>query len=247
MRDQLRIIFATKIAEHRGSAIEQELAQTVFPHLQFVDDKLLIEKKVYIEHGHRYENFTTVDGDPVLNKGTELNLPFGSFFNRYLINRIELAYPFIDDVRPRQKILPILIRERFPLAIKMLFRYIPFTFLIIPKKQYAYALRYLLQFIFFIVIPLAITGFAIYQTHRHQISQLADNSGKASFISTYILPQLKNLVFLSLSYFLARLFSILSLSAPTSFYPDARIIFDAYSQVDIVSFGHTHDPGTKKV
>lgn len=246
LRDHLRYIFATEIAGQRGSAIEQELAQTVIPHLQFVDDKLLIEKKVYIEHGHRYENFTTVDGDPVLNDGTELNLPFGSFFNRYLINRIELAYPFIDDVRPRQKILPLLIQERFPLALKMLFRYIPFTLLIIPKKQYVYALRYLIQFIFFIVIPLAITGFAIYQTHQHQISQLTANTGKASFISTYILPQLKNLVFLSLSYFMARLFSILSLSAPTSFYPDARIIFDAYAEVDIVSFGHTHDPEQKK-
>jgi hypothetical protein len=41
---------------------------------------------------------------------------------------------------------------------------------------------------------------------------------------------------------MARLFSILSLSAPTSFYPDARIVFDAYGEVDIVSFGHTHDP-----
>ena len=246
LRDHLRIIFATLIAHHRGSAIEQELLQTVIPHLQFADDKLLIEKKVYIEHGHRYENFTTVDGDPVLNEGTELNLPFGSFFNRYLINRIELAYPFIDDVRPRQKILPILIRERFPLAIKMLFRYIPFTLLIIPKKQYAYALRYLLQFIFFIVIPLAITAFAIYQTHQHQLNQLAAVTDKAGFVSTYILPQLKNLGFLSLSYFAARLFSMLSLSAPTSFYPDAQIIFDAYADVDIVSFGHTHDPEQKK-
>jgi predicted phosphodiesterase len=96
------------------------------------------------------------------------------------------------------------------------------------------------------VIPLAVTGFAIYQTHLHLISQLASNKGKADVVSTYILPQLKNLVFLSLSYFLARLFSILSLSAPTSFYPDARIIFDAYAEVNIVSFGHTHDPEQKK-
>jgi UDP-2,3-diacylglucosamine pyrophosphatase LpxH len=246
VRDHLRLILATGISVKRGTTIENELTQTVIPRLQFADDKLLIEKKVYIEHGHRYENFTTVDGDPVLKNGTELNLPFGSFFNRYLINRIELAYPFIDDVRPRQQILPILIRERFPLAVKMLFQYIPFTFLIIPKKQYAYALRYLFQFLFFIVIPLAITGFAIYQTHVHQISQLTTSTGKAGFVSTYILPQLKNLVFLSLSYFSARLFSILSLSAPSSFYPDAMVIFDAYEEVDIVSFGHTHDPEQKK-
>jgi UDP-2,3-diacylglucosamine pyrophosphatase LpxH len=246
VRDYLRLLLATRISDKRGTTIENELTLTVIPQLQFADDKLLIEKKVYLEHGHRYEHFTTVDGDPVLDNGTELNLPFGSFFNRYLINRIELAYPFIDDVRPRQKILPLLIRERFPLAIKMLFRYVPFTILIIPKKQYAFALRYLFQFLLFIVIPVAITGFAIYQTHAHQISLLINSTSKADFVSTYILPQLKNLVFLSLSYFMARLFSILSLSAPTSFYPDARIIFDSYEEVDIVSFGHTHDPEQKK-
>lgn len=246
VRDYLRLLFAEIISRKSSSTIEEELLQRVIPQVSFVDDKLLIENKVYIEHGHRYENFTTVDGAPVLENGKELNLPFGSFFNRYLINRIELAYPFIDDVRPRQKILPILIRERFPLAIKMMFSYIPFTFLIIPKKQYVYALRYLIQFIVFIVLPLAITGLAIYQTHERQISLLTSNSGKTGFVSTYILPQLKNLVFLSLSYFSARLFSILSLSAPTSFYPDAQVIFDAYSAVDIVSFGHTHDPEQKK-
>ncbi len=134
---------------------KRNLSNTVLPQVSFADDKLLIEKKVYIEHGHRYENFTTVDGPAVLENGTELNLPFGSFFNRYLINRIELAFPYIDDVRPRQKILPILIRERFPLAIKMLFKYIPFCVLIIPKKQYSYAFRYLFQFFYIILIPSA--------------------------------------------------------------------------------------------
>jgi hypothetical protein len=242
----LRLLLATCISTIRSTPVEAELLNTVLPQIQFADDKLLIEKKVYIEHGHRYENFTFVNGPAVLENGTELNLPFGSFFNRYLINRIELAYPFIDDVRPRQKLLPLLIQERFPLALKMLFHYIPFTILIIPKKQYAYALRYLIQFLFFVVIPLGVTGFAIYQTYSHQINQLTSNTGKSSFIWTYILPQLKNLVFLSLSYFMGRLFSMLSLSAPTSFYPDAQVIFDAYSEVEIVTFGHTHNPEQKK-
>jgi UDP-2,3-diacylglucosamine pyrophosphatase LpxH len=215
------------------------------PQISFIDDKLLIDGKIYIEHGHRYENFTCVDGDAILKNGTELNLPFGSFFNRYLMNRIELAYPYINDVRPRQKILPLLIRERFPLAIKMLFRYIPFTILIIPKKQYLYALRYLLQFIWIIIIPLLITIIAIYESVHHPI-QVAVIPTKTSFIWTHVLPQLKNLLFLSLSYFLGRLYSILSLSSPSSLYPDAQIIFDAYSEVELVTFGHTHDPEQKK-
>ena len=246
LRDHLRILLAACIADRRSTNIETELLNTVFPNLQFADDKLLIEKKVYIEHGHRYENFTSVDGPAVLESGTELNLPFGSFFNRYLINRIELAYPYINDVRPRQKILPLLIRERFPLAIKMLFKYIPFTLLIIPKKQYAYALRYLFQFFYIILIPIGITVFAMYETIHHQSVPPNSATSKTSFIWTYILPQLKNLVFLSFSYFLGRLFSFFSLSSPTSFYPDAQVIFDAYTEVEIVSFGHTHNPEQKK-
>jgi UDP-2,3-diacylglucosamine pyrophosphatase LpxH len=246
VRDYLRLLLANRIALIRSTHIETELANTILPRLLFADDKLLIEKKVYLEHGHRYENFTTVDGPPVLENGTELNLPFGSFFNRYLINRIELAYPYIDDVRPRQKILPLLIRERFPLALKMLFKYIPFCILIIPKKQYSYAFRYLFQFLYIILIPLLITGFAIYETYHHQPVLVSSSTSKSSVIWSYILPQLKNLVFLSTSYFMGRLFSMFSLSAPTSFYPAARIIWDAYPEVEIVSFGHTHDPEQKK-
>jgi UDP-2,3-diacylglucosamine pyrophosphatase LpxH len=213
--------------------------------IRFADDKVVINKKVYLEHGHRYENFTCVDGPAILDGGTELNLPFGSFFNRYLINRIELAYPYIDDVRPRQKILPLLIRERFPLALQMLFRYIPFCMLIIPKKQYAYALRYLLQFIWIIIIPLGLTIFGIVETYHHPV-QLDAAGSHPSFFSEYLLPQLKNALFLSLSYFLGRLFSMLSLSAPSSLYPDAQIIFDAYQEINQVTFGHTHDPEQKK-
>lgn len=246
LRDYLCLLLATRVAMMRSMNVETELEKTVLPQVLFVDDKLLIEKKIYLEHGHRYENFTTVDGAPVLENGTELNLPFGSFFNRYLINRIELAFPYIDDVRPRQKILPLLIRERFPLALKMLFKYIPFCILIIPKKQYSYAFRYLFQFLYIILIPLLITGFAIYETYRHQPALVSSATSKSSVIWSYILPQLKNLVFLSISYFAGRLFSMFSLSAPTSFYPAAQIILDAYPEVEIVSFGHTHDPEQKK-
>ncbi|MDP9040365.1 MAG: hypothetical protein M3N30_00180, partial [Bacteroidota bacterium] len=244
VRDYLRLLLAKKIAYINQSDAANELLNTVVPKISFVDDKLIIDKAIYIEHGHRYENFTKVEGPPVLKNGTELSLPFGSFFNRYLVNRIELAYPYIDDVRPRKKILPLLIRERFPLAIQVLFRYIPFTILIIPKKKYLYALRYLLQFVWIILIPLGVTIFAIYETFHHTAAP-APHTAKSSFIWQYILPQLKNLLFLSLSYFLGRLFSIFSLSAPTTFYPDAELIFDHNSGISYVTLGHTHDPEQK--
>ncbi len=245
VRDYLRYSLALNISAIRHEHVEEVLENIILPQILFVDDKLKIDDKVYIEHGHRYEHFTVVDGPPVLKNSTELNLPFGSFFNRYLINRIELAFPFINDVRPRQQILPLLIRERFPLALKMLFRYIPFTLRIIPKKKYAFALEYLFQFFLIVLIPLAVTGFAIYETYIHRVPSSSTPS-KTSFLWQTIMPQIKNLVFLSLSYFLGRLFSFLQLSAPSSFYPNALKIFKSHARVDLITFGHTHDPEQKK-
>jgi UDP-2,3-diacylglucosamine pyrophosphatase LpxH len=235
VRDYLRLLLAKNI-----SISPQQI--------RFVDDKLIIDKKIYIEHGHHYENFTNVNGDPLMPGGKELNLPFGSFFNRYLINRIELAYPFIDDVRPRENILPLLIRERFPLAIRLLFRYIPFLLLVIPKKQYRFALRFFLQFVWIIVLPILITAVAVYLSIPHPVHLIPAkfSSSGSSSIWTTILSPLKNLLFLSLSYFMGRLFSILELSAPTSFYPNAQAVFKIYPEIELVTFGHTHDPEQKK-
>src|SRR5215210_5696800 len=109
---------------------------------------------------------------------------------------------------PLQKILPMLLQERFPLAVKMLFYYVPFAFRIIPKKQYQYALRYLFQFLLIIGLPLIITVIAIYQGLPHHTS-----TSSSGFFRT-ILSSLKNLAFLSLSYFIGRLQSMLQLTSP---------------------------------
>ena len=245
MRDYLRLILAKNISENQKTSPDHSLSEIVIPAVHFADDKVLIDGVIYIEHGHRYEHFTEVDGPPVLEGSDELNLPFGSFFNRYLINRIELAYPYIDDVRPRQQILPLLIRERFPLALQLLFRYVPFLLQIIPKRQYAFALRYLFQFLWIVGIPLAITGYAVIKSLWHSMHMPPSNT-PPSFFAQYILPQLKSLALLSLSYFAGKLFSILKLSAPSSFYPNALKIFKDNPKLVLVTFGHTHDPEQKK-
>lgn len=202
----------------------------------FIDKALLIDGKVYIEHGHIYEHVTSVDGAATLNDNTELNLPFGSFFNRYLVNRLEIAYPFLDNVRPQQKILPILIRERFPLAIQVLFRYIPFTILIIPKKMYRYAFKYLFDIILILIIPLAITGYAIW-VNRGIFSRPGDNP-----ILNPLFAVLKNFGFLFLSYIFGRLLAMARLSAPKSLFPFAKDAMQNIKGVQVVTFGHSHNP-----
>ena len=236
VRDFLRLLLAQSVAVLNNSSVIDALEDIAIPKITFADDKLIIDDKIYIEHGHRYENFTAVDGPPVLENSTELNLPFGSFFNRYLINRIELSYPHIDDVRPRQKILPLLLQERFPLAVKMLFYYVPFVILIIPKRQYKYALRYLFQFLLIIGLPLVITAIAVYKGLPHHTANTSPG------IFQTILSSLKNLAFLSLSYFIGRLMSMLQLTAPSGLYKNAEAIFKKYTDVQFVTFGHTHNP-----
>ena len=77
---------------------------------------------LYVEHGNQYEPMTRVDGPPTLERphDREMNLPLGSFVNRYFINRVEALDPFIDNVKPVQRSLLRLARQR---PIKMLSTY----------------------------------------------------------------------------------------------------------------------------
>ncbi len=81
----------------------------------FIDESLVLQN-LYIEHGHMYEEMTRIDGPPVLPDGEQINLPLGSFVNRYFINRIELLNPFIDNIKPINNALLALLR-RYPLSI----------------------------------------------------------------------------------------------------------------------------------
>jgi UDP-2,3-diacylglucosamine pyrophosphatase LpxH len=244
VRDYLRLIFAQHISAIQNSDIESILKQNVIPNLTFVDDKLIIDENIYIEHGHRYENFCW-PGSPatVGNKGKELSLPFGSFFNRYLINYVELAYPYIDNIRPGGNILPVLIREKFPLAIKILFYYLPFALEIIPKRQYKQAFRHVWHFFLMIFLPVGITVFAIWHTfHVNNLVADIPKSGSGNFILQQIFSVVKNFAFLSLSYFLGRLLIRLQVSAPENLYTNAKKVFDSALKPQLVTFGHTHNP-----
>ncbi len=240
VRAYMNILMVDNMALFKNE-LENAVQYNIFASgLTYIDDSFIIDVKIYVEHGHRYENFTAVDGDAVLNGSKELNLPFGSFFNRYLINKVELAYPYIDNVRPSENILPILIRERFPLALKMLFHYVPFALLIIPKRQYRHALKYLLHFLLIAAIPIALSVFMVIKL----LTAEKHGSSDTNFFVQQLLNILKGLAPLILSYFLSRLYAMLKLSPPGSLFKNAREIFSrpALQNIQVVTFGHTHDP-----
>ncbi len=104
------------------SAIRDEFVKLNVPvdkanqDVAFVENEFTI-KNIYVEHGHKYEDMTCVFGEPILKKNKdELNLPFGSFMNRYCVNKIERFAPFLDNIKPvTQAFLAILRRK--PLTI----------------------------------------------------------------------------------------------------------------------------------
>ena len=96
------------IAAHAGQAPMETL-------VLFCDAALRVGN-VYIEHGHRFERHTAVDGGPLLPGGTELTYPLGSQVNRYVINRLEGLEPFLDNVKPQTKLLWSVLR-RHPVRV----------------------------------------------------------------------------------------------------------------------------------
>ena len=86
----------------------------------FVQDYVQIEN-LYVEHGHQHESMTAVKGPPYLPKEPDqLNLPPGSFVNRYLINPLERAEPFIDNMKPQNDMIAAFIKRHPVRSIGML-------------------------------------------------------------------------------------------------------------------------------
>ena len=243
VRNYIRLIIAEEIAG-ADKDLEEVLKNTVLRNIYFFDDSLRINKDLYIEHGHRYDKFTIVLDDALLKRNrSQLNIPFGSFFNRYLLNRVELFYPFLDNVRPSKNVLPMLIKENFPLALTVLFKHIPFILRIL-ATNFRYV-KFMFNRVFWFtlavlspVIIVVIINPAFISDSIKVINKVSNLQGFMNFVFT----QAKNLGLLILPYFLARLVSWLQLEEPSSLNNYAKIISENNDYKYIV-MGHTHNPG----
>ncbi|HET6511484.1 MAG TPA: hypothetical protein VFH43_04790, partial [Candidatus Kapabacteria bacterium] len=227
VRNALRVILADCMNDLDQTRTVEEHLERVAPSLGFVDKAVLLNDEIYIEHGHRYDPFSMVrprDTDFLNERKEELNLPLGSFFNRYLINKIELAYPYYDNVRPRAKLLPMLIRERLPLAIKLLFWHLPFVLRVIPKKQYAWpVIMPAVFFIVFVLAPLAYVGYQLYQMILPAVSS-AGLPAEASATMNQLTAFLQGVGSLVLSYIMARFVAYFQLEEPSTLAPEASML-----------------------
>ena len=75
----------------------------------FYYDPLL---SVFVEHGSQYDDINSFDYllCPYRKDGT-IDLPAGSFFVRYLFNRVEEVYPFADNMKPLTKFIWWAVRQ----------------------------------------------------------------------------------------------------------------------------------------
>jgi len=239
VRNYLRLDLAERIREARPhQSLTDVLLKVVGPNLVFVDDTLLIDDVFYLEHGHRYDKNAWPVGKPILDNGEELNIPFGSFFNRYLLNRIELAYPFIDNVRPTVNILPLLIRERFPLAMKLIFYHIPFALEIIPKKYFRYIFGRFALMLAALGIPFLLALAYLLATFPelwHLLRKVPTATWPGSGLA-------KSFAALTASYLLSRIVAYFQLAEPFSTAEPARKIFEREPRYQFIAMGHTHNP-----
>ncbi len=250
VRNHLRLVLArTLAAQSTTSDIKSVLENKVLPNVTFIDDSMLIDGDLYVEHGHRFDKFAHVEGDTL--RGDELNIPFGSFMNRYLLNDIELNYPFLDNVRPTTNILPLLLRERLPLALKLLFLHIPFLLHIIPKGYFLYMFRQVFWLFLVVVVTLwvivwlmmGVFGFGADLTAYLTTPAAAPPvSPLHKTVSNALMSTTLSILSLIVSYGLGRLIGWLNLKEPSDLTKEAQKKLADNTLYRLVTFGHTHNP-----
>ena len=245
VRNYIRLMFAENIkGDSDKKNLESILKEIVLPNITFVDDSIEIDNDLLIEHGHRYDKYCFVLDNPELGNNTgQINIPFGSFFNRYLINRVELFFPYLDNVRPSGNILSMLMKENFALALKVLFQHIPFMIrtLFTNFRYVKFMFQKTALFFLAIVLPLIlliVLNIPLIKNIIGGVSTIQEGGGLGAFL----VAQSKNLFPLLLSYLLSRFVAWAQLEEPSSLDKFAEETYKD-SKYRIITMGHTHNPG----
>jgi hypothetical protein len=244
VRNYFRILVAEGIASGtRRKDVNAILTKRILPNITFIDDAVLIDDVFFVEHGHRYDKFAMVLDAPVLRKNPrQLSIPFGSFLNRYLINRIELYYPFLDNVRPGTNVLPMMIRQNFPLALKVLFQHIPFVIRILTTRiRYVWFMFHSVIWLILALSAPVLLALIFAPGMVSEVSRILGTPG-GDGIAGALLNITRNFGLLIVSYFLARVVAWYQLEEPSSLETFATVR-KAGSPFTIMTMGHTHSPG----
>lgn len=143
----------------RGLQLKPAPAQTqaISNRISFVDEAYVIEDSIYIEHGHQYEDITYLKSNLLPWDKQQIFLPFGSFMNRYFLNKAEQIAPYLDNIKPPTAYLDAVIKS-YPLkAFKQLLGTLFLARRVFKKKEYKWdAIKLILKALKYIIIPLAV-------------------------------------------------------------------------------------------
>jgi UDP-2,3-diacylglucosamine pyrophosphatase LpxH len=161
------------------------LVQTALRHLvegneqsvMFAQDHLQIGN-VYIEHGHQHESMTAIEGPPYLpREPDQLNLPPGSFVNRYLINPLERSEPFLDNVKPQTDMVAAFIKRHPVRAIGMLAQSGRFLVRAVRARRFldsAWIIVYLIGIALPVLTGLTVLGFLLSDNIQAKVNALLE-------------------------------------------------------------------------
>ena len=217
-------------------------AKKLSEHIEICDKAYILENKIYIEHGHQYEEITSID-KPTLgqDKNDELTLPYGSFINRYLINKVELIAPFVDNIKPPTAYIDAIFKNYPVRSIKILFKYLPLTWEILKKQYYWETMKLLIKTLKYALIPLTIIFLvflpSIYSPFKVWLSSIP---GIGRFLADVKIGSIISLIFFALPFILPTVMRKDLVS------PAIRKITQKHPGLTHVILGHFHSPDQRK-
>jgi hypothetical protein len=171
----------------------------------------------------------------------QLNIPFGSFFNRYLLNRLEGVYPYLDNVRPRDNVLPLLFRERFFLGVRVLFEHVPLIVNTVPKRYFHYMFRRFLLFVLALLAPVVALVILQWPLVKELAGHFLGTPKPATRVEAEATAFVTNFGLLFVSYMLSRIAARFQLVEPDSLAEPGLELIEKHGY-HLVTFGHTHNP-----
>jgi len=230
VRNYLRMDLSLRLANQSALPVDVVLKGTVLPNLTFIDQSMIVDGDFYIEHGHRYDPLTRVIGADTVNEGRELNIPFGSFINRYLLNFIEKKYSFIDNIRPTENILPLMLRHRFVVGLRVLIRHLATIIKTVPHQYvlFIFGRNLIIRVLLMLLVIVAPPFLLIWYQVGHE--------------EHWIVRITKWAAWLALTYGVIQLLAQAQLKEPDSLASVAREKFASNKRYRLITFGHTHNP-----
>ena len=215
-----------------------------------------VDDKIWIEHGHNYQRMTKLcpkytfhacaggayklfKKSDINDRQEELYLPMGSFFNRYLINKVEIIFPYVDNITSHGALFNALIKEDVENVFKILGHYGAYTIKIILKYFWSSLLQTLLYFLV-TVLPFGIlVGLGYYFVTQE--SFLSELPSWLAGVLKVIIPPVAGFLARYLMKKLLTLFGLRDKPLPTCAFNDMKA-GKRLAKYHTVFLGHNHDP-----